>query len=60
MATKGAKVERHSVAEQPHELKYEAKKEGTTPKKVEVAKKASGPNQRNAIEKSLIKIDTCN
>jgi hypothetical protein len=29
MANKGAKVERHSVSEQPHELKYEAKKTGT-------------------------------
>ena len=26
MATRGAKVERNSVSEQPHELKYEAKK----------------------------------
>jgi len=53
MATKGAKVERHSVSEQPHELKYEAKKEGTSPKKVEAAKKSSGSNQRSAIEKKL-------
>jgi hypothetical protein len=29
MAKKGVKVERSSVSEQPHELKYEAKKEGT-------------------------------
>jgi len=34
MATKGAKVEKNSVSEQPHELKYKAKKEGTTAKKV--------------------------
>jgi hypothetical protein len=53
MATKGAKVERHSVSEQPHELKYEAKKEGTSAKKVEAAKKASGSNQRSAVEKKL-------
>ncbi|MGN6637704.1 MAG: hypothetical protein ACTHJ8_02255 [Mucilaginibacter sp.] len=53
MATRGSKVERHSVSEQPHELKYEARKEGTTPKKVEAAKKAAGSNQRTAIEKKL-------
>jgi hypothetical protein len=53
MATKGAKVERRSVSEQPHELKYEAKKEGTTPKKVEAAKKESGSNQRDQVEKKL-------
>ncbi|HEY4198548.1 MAG TPA: hypothetical protein VGM63_23570 [Mucilaginibacter sp.] len=53
MATRGSKVERHSVSEQPHELKYEAKKEGTTPKKVEAAKKSAGSNQRSAIEKKL-------
>lgn len=53
MAKKGAKVERHSISEQPHELKYEAKKEGTTPKKVEAAKKSSGSNQRGAVEKKL-------
>jgi hypothetical protein len=55
MATKGSKVERHSVSEQPHELKYEAKKEGTSPKKVEAAKKSAGSNQRAAIEKKLKK-----
>jgi hypothetical protein len=55
MATKGAKVERHSVSEQPHELKYEAKKERTTPKKVEAAKKSAGSNQRSAVEKNLEK-----
>jgi hypothetical protein len=53
MAKKGAKVERHSVSEQPHELKYEAKKEGITPKKVEAAKKSAGSNQRSAVEKKL-------
>jgi hypothetical protein len=55
MAVKGAKVERRSVSEQPHELKYEAKKEGTTPKKVEATKKSTGSNQRNAVEKKLNK-----
>ena len=55
MATKGAKVERHSVSEQPHELAYEAKKEGTTTKKVEAAKKSSGSNQRSAVESKLTK-----
>jgi len=53
MATRGAKVERRSVSEQPHELKYEAKKTGTTAEKVEAAKKSAGTNQRSAIEKKL-------
>ena len=53
MATKGAKVERHSVSEQPHELNYEARKEGTTAKKVEAAKKSAGSNQRAAVEGKL-------
>jgi hypothetical protein len=53
MATRGAKVERSSVSEQPHELKYEAKKEGTTPSKVESAKKAGGSNKRKTVEKQL-------
>jgi len=53
MATRGSKVERHSVSEQPHELKYEARKEGTSAKNVEAAKKASGSNQRSAVEKNL-------
>jgi len=55
MATKGAKVERKSISEQPHELKYEAKKTGTTPKKVESLKKSTGSNQRSAVEKKLEK-----
>jgi hypothetical protein len=55
MGTKGAKVERHSVSEQSHELTYEAKKEGTTPKKVEAAKKSAGTNQRAAVEKKIAK-----
>jgi hypothetical protein len=53
MATRGAKVERSSVSEQPHELKYEARKEGTTAKKVEAAKQSAGSNQRAAVEKKL-------
>jgi hypothetical protein len=55
MTTRGSKVERHSVSEQPHELKYEAKKTGTTTAKVEAAKKATGSNQRSVIEKKLNK-----
>jgi len=46
-------VERNSVSEQHHELKYEAKKEGTSAKKVEAAKKSIGSNQRKTIEKKL-------
>jgi len=53
MATRGSKVERSSVSEQPHELKYEAKKEGTTPKAVEAAKKSTGSNKRAAVEKKV-------
>jgi hypothetical protein len=53
MPIKGAKVERHSVSEQPHELNYEAKKEGTTAKNVEAAKKSAGSNQRTAVEGKL-------
>jgi hypothetical protein len=53
MATRGSKVERHSVSEQPHELKYEARKEGTSTKNVEAAKKSAGSNQRSALEKKL-------
>ena len=53
MAKQGAKVERDSVSEQPHELNYEAKKNGTTKDKVKEAKKASGSNQRDQVEKKL-------
>jgi hypothetical protein len=53
MAVKGAKVERGSVSEQPHELKYEARKEGTTTKSVEAAKKATGSNKRATVESKL-------
>ncbi|HZZ74611.1 MAG TPA: DUF3606 domain-containing protein [Puia sp.] len=55
MTTRGSKVERRSVSEQPHELKYEAKKTGTSTAKVEAAKKSSGSNQRSAVEKKLNK-----
>jgi len=53
MTTRGSKVERHSVSEQSYELKYEARKEGTTAKNVEAAKKSAGGNQRSAVEKKL-------
>jgi len=53
MATRGSKVERSSVSEQDHELNYEAKKEGTTAKKVEAAKKSAGSNKRSAVESKL-------
>jgi hypothetical protein len=53
MAARGAKVERRSVSEQPHELKYEAKKTGTSPKKVEAAKKSTHSNQRATLEKRI-------
>lgn len=55
MTTRGSKVERRSVSEQPHELKYEARKTGTSTDKVESAKKSAGSNQRNAVEKKLKK-----
>jgi len=53
MATRGTKVERKSVSEQPHELAYEARKTGTTAKKVEAAKQSAGSNQRDAVESKL-------
>lgn len=53
MATRGTKVERSSVSEQPHELKYEAKKTGTSTAKVETAKKESGSNKRATVEKAI-------
>jgi hypothetical protein len=53
MPVRGAKVERGSVSEQPHELKYEARKEGTTTKSVEAAKKATGSNKRATVESKL-------
>jgi len=53
MATRGTKVERRSVSEQPHELSYEGKKTGTSAKAVEAAKKEAGSNRRTEIEKEL-------
>jgi hypothetical protein len=53
MSTRGTKVERRSVSEQPHELAYEAKKTGTSKEKIESAKKSTGSNQRSAVEKKL-------
>jgi len=52
MATRGAKVERHSVSNQPHEIKYEAHKEGVSAEEIRNAKKSAG-NQRKNIEKKL-------
>ena len=53
MATRGTKVERNSVSDQPHELAYEAKKQGTSSEKVASAKKTAGSNQRSAVEGKL-------
>ena len=52
MSTRGSKVERHSVSDQPHEIKYEASKEGTSQKAIKAAKKQIG-NHRSAIEKKV-------
>jgi len=52
MSTRGSKVERNSVSNQPHEIKYEAHKEGTSQKEIKEAKKSVG-NQRSAIEKKV-------
>lgn len=54
MSTRGSKVERRSVSDQPHEVKYEARKEGTSAQAVKDAKKSAG-NQRANIEKKLNK-----
>lgn len=53
MTTRGTKVERRSISEQPHELNYEANKTGTSAKTVQAAKKSAGSNQRSAVEKKL-------
>jgi hypothetical protein len=53
MSVRGSKVERRSVSEQPHELRYEARKTGTSTAKVEAAKKSAGSNQRKAVEKKM-------
>jgi len=52
MAVKGAKVERHSVSEQPHELNYEAKKTGTSAKKVEATKKLLGAIKGQSLKRN--------
>ena len=52
MATKGAKVERNSVSNQPHEIKYEAHKESVSAGEVRDTKKSAG-NQRKNIEKKI-------
>lgn len=52
MATRGSKVERHSVSDQPHEVKYEAGKLGVKQADIKDAKK-SGSNQRKNIEKQV-------
>lgn len=52
MCTRGSKVERNSVSNQPHEIKYESHKEGTSQQAVKDAKKSAG-NQRSAIEKKI-------
>lgn len=52
MSTRGSKVERNSVSDQPHEIKYEAHKESTSAKAIKEAKKSVG-NQRAAIEKKV-------
>ena len=52
MATRGSKVERNSVSDQPHEIKYEAHKEGVSAEKIRKAKKSVG-NQRKDIEKKV-------
>lgn len=52
MSTRGSKVERNSVSNQPHEIKYEAQKEGTRAKAIKEVKKLVG-NQRAAIEKKV-------
>lgn len=52
MSTRGSKVERNSVSNQPHEIKYEAHKEGTSRNTIKDAKKEVG-NQREAIEKKV-------
>ncbi|MBL4675041.1 MAG: DUF3606 domain-containing protein [Mucilaginibacter sp.] len=52
MSSRGSKVERHSVSDQPHEIRYEASKEGTSQETIKEAKKTAG-NQRKDIEKKV-------
>jgi len=54
MSKKGSKVERHSVSNQPHEIKYEAHKENVSVQEIRETKKSAG-NQRADIEKKLKK-----
>ncbi len=45
-------MERNSVSNQPHEIKYEAHKEGVSAEEIRKAKKSAG-NQRKDIEKKV-------
>jgi hypothetical protein len=49
---KGAKVERNSVSDQDHEIRYEANKLDVKPGKIKDTKASAG-NQREAIEKKV-------
>lgn len=49
---RGSKVERNSVSNQPHEIKYEADKMGVKSSDIKDAKKG-GSNQRKDIEKKV-------
>jgi len=49
---RGTKVERNSVSNQDHEIRYEADKLDVKPDKVKDAKQSAG-NQRKAIEKKV-------
>jgi hypothetical protein len=49
---RGSKVERNSVSNQPHEIKYEAGKMGVKSSDIKDAKKG-GSNQRKDIEKKV-------
>lgn len=51
---RGTKVERNSVSNQPHEIKYEAEKLDVKSSDIKDAKK-SGSNQRKEIEKKVKK-----
>jgi hypothetical protein len=49
---RGSKVERNSVSNQPHEIKYEAGKMGVKSSDIKDAKKG-GSNQLKDIEKKV-------
>lgn len=49
---RGTKVERNSVSNQEHEIKYEANKLDVKPSEIKDAKK-SGSNQRKEIENKV-------